>query len=76
MADDRKDGPVDRREVIVGLVTPGATATDFIAPRFRKAIPSIREPAQAAADMVRNIDRYTIETSGTFWNYDGDVIPW
>lgn len=65
-----------RRGVIVGLVTPGATATDFIGPRFRKAIPNIRQPADATADMVRNIDRYTIETSGTFWNYDGDIIPW
>jgi len=65
-----------RRGVIVGLVTPGATATDFIGPRFRKAIPNIRQPADATADMVRNIDRYTIDTSGTFWNYDGDIIPW
>jgi NAD(P)-dependent dehydrogenase (short-subunit alcohol dehydrogenase family) len=67
---------VRRRGVIVGLVTPGATATDFIAPRFRKRIPGIREPAEAAADMVRNIDRFTIEMSGSFVNYNGDIIPW
>ncbi|MGI9341799.1 MAG: SDR family NAD(P)-dependent oxidoreductase, partial [Gammaproteobacteria bacterium] len=67
---------VKRRGIIVGLVTPGATATDFIDARFRKAIPNIREPAVAAADMIRNIDRFTLENSGTFFNYDGEIIPW
>jgi NAD(P)-dependent dehydrogenase (short-subunit alcohol dehydrogenase family) len=65
-----------RRDVIVGLVTPGATATDFIDVRFRKAIPGIREPDIAAADMIRNIDRFTLENSGTFFNYDGGIVPW
>lgn len=65
-----------RRGVIVGLVTPGATATDFIDERFRDRIPGIREPAVAAADMVRNIDRFTLENTGTFFNYDGTIVPW
>ena len=65
-----------RRGIIVGLVTPGATATDFIDARFRKAIPGIREPDVAAADMIRNIDRFTLENSGTFFNYDGGIVPW
>ncbi|MDH3510859.1 MAG: SDR family oxidoreductase [Gammaproteobacteria bacterium] len=65
-----------RRKVIVGLVTPGATATDFISPEFRKRIPGIREPAVAAADMMRNIDKFTLENTGTFFNYDGDIMPW
>lgn len=67
---------VKRRGIIVGLVTPGATATDFIDPRFRKAIKNIREPAVAAADMIRNIDRFTLENTGTFFNYDGETVPW
>ena len=67
---------VARRGVIVGLVTPGATATDFIAPEFRSRIRNIREPEVAAADMIRNIDRFTIDNTGTFFNYDGEVIPW
>jgi len=67
---------LERRGVIVGLVTPGATATDFIADEFKKRIPGIREPATAAADMVRNIDRFTIENTGTFFNYDGGIVPW
>jgi NAD(P)-dependent dehydrogenase (short-subunit alcohol dehydrogenase family) len=65
-----------RRGVIVGLITPGATATDFISPEFRKRIPGIREPATAAADMMRNIDRFTLENTGTFFNYDGGIVPW
>ena len=65
-----------RREVIVGLVTPGATATDFISPEFRKRIPGIREPATAAADMIRNIEKFTLENTGTFFNYDGGIVPW
>ncbi len=65
-----------RRGVIVGLVTPGATATDFIAEEFRKRIPNIRQPVEAAADMIRNIDRFTLETTGQFFNYDGSVLPW
>jgi NAD(P)-dependent dehydrogenase (short-subunit alcohol dehydrogenase family) len=65
-----------RRGIIVGLVTPGATATDFIAEEFRKRIPNIRQPDQAAADMIRNIDRFTLETTGQFFNYDGNVLPW
>jgi len=65
-----------RRGVIVGLVTPGATATDFISPEFRKRIPGIREPAVAAADMIRNIDKFTLENTGTFFNYDGGIVPW
>lgn len=65
-----------RRGIIVGLVTPGATATDFIDPRFRERIKGIREPAVAAADMRRNIDRFTIDNTGTFFNYDGEIVPW
>ena len=65
-----------RRGVIVGLVTPGVTATDFIDDATKKRIPGIREPAVAAADMVRNIERFTLENTGTFFNYDGEIIPW
>jgi NAD(P)-dependent dehydrogenase (short-subunit alcohol dehydrogenase family) len=65
-----------RRKVVVGLVTPGATATDFIPQPFRDRMPFIREPAVAAADMMRNIDQFSLANSGTFFNYDGTIIPW
>lgn len=67
---------VKRRGIIVGLVTPGATATDFIAKEFRKRIKNIREPEVAVADMIRNIDRFTLDNTGTFFNHDGAIIPW
>jgi len=67
---------VQRRKIIVGLVTPGATATDFIPEQFRKAITNIQTPPVAAADMIRNIDRFTLASTGTFYDYDGTIVPW
>jgi short-subunit dehydrogenase len=65
-----------RKKIIIGLVTPGATATDFIPEQFRKAIKGIQTPPEAAADMIRNIDRFSVANSGTFFDYTGDVVPW
>jgi len=67
---------LQKKKVIVGLVTPGATATDFIPEQFRKAIKGIQTPQQAAADMMRNIDRFSVANSGTFFDYTGDIVPW
>jgi NAD(P)-dependent dehydrogenase (short-subunit alcohol dehydrogenase family) len=67
---------LQRKKVIVGLVTPGATATDFIPEQFRKAIKNIQEPADAAANMIKNIDRFSLANTGTFINYDGSIVPW
>lgn len=67
---------VQRKKIIVGMVTPGATATDFIPPSFRKAIKGIQTPPQATSDMMANIERFTLETSGTFYDYDGGIVPW
>jgi NAD(P)-dependent dehydrogenase (short-subunit alcohol dehydrogenase family) len=67
---------VKRKKMIVGLVTPGATATDFIPEQFRKAIKGIQTPPQAAADMIRNIDRFSVANSGTFFDYTGEVLEW
>jgi NAD(P)-dependent dehydrogenase (short-subunit alcohol dehydrogenase family) len=65
-----------RKKVIVGLVTPGATATDFIPEQYRKAIKGIQTPQQAAIDMMKNIDRFSVANSGTFFDYTGEVLPW
>ena len=67
---------VQRRRMIVGLVTPGATATDFIPENFRSAIKGLQEPPVATADMIRNIDRFTVANTGTFFDYDGTIVPW
>jgi NAD(P)-dependent dehydrogenase (short-subunit alcohol dehydrogenase family) len=65
-----------RKKVIIGLVTPGATATDFIPEQYRKMIKGIQEPADAAADMIGNIDRFSMANTGTFYDYDGSIVPW
>jgi NAD(P)-dependent dehydrogenase (short-subunit alcohol dehydrogenase family) len=65
-----------KKKIIVGLVTPGATATDFIPEQFRKAIKGIQTPEQATKDMIRNIDRFSVANTGTFFDYTGDVVAW
>jgi NAD(P)-dependent dehydrogenase (short-subunit alcohol dehydrogenase family) len=65
-----------KKKIIIGLVTPGATATDFIPEQYRKMIKGIQTPAQAAADMILNIDRFSVANSGTFFDYTGEVVPW
>jgi NAD(P)-dependent dehydrogenase (short-subunit alcohol dehydrogenase family) len=67
---------VKKKKMIIGLVTPGATATDFIPEQYRKMIKGIQTPQEAAADMIRNIDRFSVANSGTFFDYTGDVVPW
>jgi NAD(P)-dependent dehydrogenase (short-subunit alcohol dehydrogenase family) len=65
-----------KKKIIIGLVTPGATATDFIPEQFRKAIKGIQTPQQAVADMMRNIDRFSLANTGTFFDYTGEIVPW
>lgn len=67
---------MQRKKVIVGLVTPGATATDFIPEPFRKQIEGIQTPEQATKDMMRNIDRFSVANTGTFFDYTGEIVPW
>lgn len=67
---------LQRKKVMIGLVTPGATATDFIPEQFRKAIQGIQTPEQATTDMVRNIDRFSLANTGTFFDYTGEIVPW
>jgi NAD(P)-dependent dehydrogenase (short-subunit alcohol dehydrogenase family) len=65
-----------KKKIIVGLVTPGATATDFIPEQFRKAIKGIQTPEEATIDMIRNIDRFSVANTGTFFDYTGEIVPW
>ena len=34
------------------------------------------DPADAAKQLVERIDQLTLETSGTFWHANGQVLPW
>jgi NAD(P)-dependent dehydrogenase (short-subunit alcohol dehydrogenase family) len=61
------------RGIIVGLVTPGATDTDFM-----KGLPKrmLRPVADAVADMAREIDRFDLSMTGQFLDTKGQIIPW
>ena len=59
--------------VAVGLVNPGLVDTDFV-----KGLPKsmLRPASEAVRDLMRNIDGMTVDNSGSFWNYDGTILPW
>lgn len=60
------------RGIIVGMLNPGPTDTDLM----KDAPIPLRDPAVAAADMIRNIDNMTVDTTGSFLEYDGTEFPW
>ncbi len=62
-----------RRGIAVGLVNPGPTDTDMMAGLPKKML---RSPVQAVSDMMRNIDGLSVETTGSFMQYDGTILPW
>lgn len=59
--------------VSVGMLNPGLVDTDFM-----RGVPKkmLRPAADAARDMMRNIDTLTPANTGAFLNYDGQVLPW
>ena len=61
------------RGITVGLVTPGATDTDFM-----KGLPKkmLRPVADAVTDMLREIDLFSVATTGRFVDTSGDPLPW
>jgi NAD(P)-dependent dehydrogenase (short-subunit alcohol dehydrogenase family) len=64
---------VKRRGISVAMVNPGPTDTDFMAGLPKSML---RPTEDAVSDMMRNIDGLTIETTGSFYQYDGTIIPW
>ena len=76
------------REVIVGIIGPGSVDTRGILEadpatlpeRTRRRIESGQEkllkPAEAIGSMITLIDGLTLEDSGVFYNWAGEVLPW
>lgn len=64
---------VKSKGVSVGLVNPGMTDTDLM-----KGLPKsmLRPPADAVRDMMRNIDTLTVENTASYWEHDGQIMPW
>lgn len=61
------------RGIVVGLVTPGATDTDFMAGLPKKMLRPVED---AVRDMMREIDRFDLATTGRFLGHAGDLLPW
>jgi len=64
---------VKRKGISVAMVNPGPTDTDMMAGLPKKLL---RPTPVAVTDMMRNIDGLTLETTGSFYQYDGTILPW
>ncbi len=60
--------------VIVGMVAPGATDTDFMI-EVRGRMP-LGKPSERTAGMIVQIDAFTMEKSGQFFEWNGETVPW
>ncbi len=61
---------VASRDIAVAILHPGLVGTEMIGGHGDIT------PEQAAERLVKRIDELTMETSGTFWHSNGDVLPW
>ena len=57
--------------IAVVILHPGLVATRMI--NFN---PSGISPQQSVEGLLKRIDALTLETSGSFWHANGDVLPW
>ncbi|MCB2107528.1 MAG: SDR family NAD(P)-dependent oxidoreductase, partial [Rhodobacteraceae bacterium] len=60
--------------ITVVLVNPGPVDTDMMA-AVRGRMP-LRSTELAVREMMAVTDKATLETTATFWNFDGTVMPW
>ncbi|MGM0577522.1 MAG: SDR family oxidoreductase [Myxococcota bacterium] len=58
------------QHVAVAIVHPGWVKTDMT--RHTGHV----EPEEAARGILARVDEVTMETSGTFWHANGEVLPW
>jgi NAD(P)-dependent dehydrogenase (short-subunit alcohol dehydrogenase family) len=65
LANDLKDGGV-----AVAILHPGFVRTEMTGHQ------GLIDPPESAAGLIARIDEVTLETTGTFWHTNGEVIPW
>ena len=65
LANDLKDDGV-----AVAILHPGFVRTDMTGHQ------GLIDPPESAAGLIARIDEVTLETTGTFWHTNGEVIPW
>ncbi|MDP2322416.1 MAG: SDR family oxidoreductase [Gammaproteobacteria bacterium] len=61
------------RGIAVALIDPGPVDTDMM-----KSLPKkmLRPVSTAGSDLIRITDQLSMENTGTFWTFDGTVLPW
>ena len=59
--------------IAVALIDPGPVDTDMM-----KMLPKkmLRPVITAGNDLIRITDQLTLENTGTYWTFDGTVLPW
>jgi NAD(P)-dependent dehydrogenase (short-subunit alcohol dehydrogenase family) len=59
--------------IAVSMIDPGPVDTDMM-----KTLPKkmLRPVPTAAADLIRITDQLDLSNTGSFWTYDGTVLPW
>ena len=57
--------------IAVVILHPGLVSTRMI--NFN---PSGISPQQSVEGLLKRIDALSLETSGSFWHANGDVLPW
>ena len=65
LANDLKDVGV-----AVAILHPGFVRTDMTGHQ------GLIDPPESAAGLIARIDEVTLETTGTFWHTNGEIIPW
>jgi NAD(P)-dependent dehydrogenase (short-subunit alcohol dehydrogenase family) len=65
LANDLKDGGV-----AVAILHPGFVRTEMTGHQ------GLIDPPESAAGLIARIDEVTLETTGTFWHTNGEIIPW
>jgi NAD(P)-dependent dehydrogenase (short-subunit alcohol dehydrogenase family) len=56
--------------VAVAILHPGFVRTGMTGHQ------GLIDPPESAAGLIARIDEMTLETTGTFWHTNGEVIPW
>lgn len=56
--------------VAVAILHPGFVRTDMT------DHDGMVDPPESAAGLIARIDELTLDTSGTFWHANGEVLPW
>jgi NAD(P)-dependent dehydrogenase (short-subunit alcohol dehydrogenase family) len=65
---------ITERGILVGLIAPGATDTDFMA-EVRGRMP-LGDPKERVAGMIEQIESYPRDGSTPSYEWDGELIPW